>query len=118
LLLNNLADFRAFYRGVDKRRIDREVDLTGAGSTQDLGAGLAAAEPTPSRVAMAHEQAEAVRRVLDRLPAEYRVVLLLRHQDELTFEEIGRRMERSAEAARKLWARAVVRLQRESETAP
>jgi RNA polymerase sigma-70 factor (ECF subfamily) len=65
---------------------------------------------------MAHEQAEALHRVLGRLPAEYRVVLLLRHQDELTFEEVGRRMERSAEAARKLWARAVERLQREWET--
>ena len=33
--------------------------------------------------------------------------------DRLTFEEIGLRLDRSAEAARKLWSRALVRLTQE-----
>jgi DNA-directed RNA polymerase specialized sigma24 family protein len=40
-------------------------------------------------------------------------VLVWRHQEERSFEEIGRLMNRSANAVRKLWARAVQRFQEE-----
>jgi DNA-directed RNA polymerase specialized sigma24 family protein len=42
-------------------------------------------------------------------------VVVLRNWDRLPFEEIAVRMERTAEAARKLWSRAIVRLQQELE---
>jgi RNA polymerase sigma-70 factor (ECF subfamily) len=67
---------------------------------------------------MAHEQAEALRCALERLPDDYRRVLTLRYQEERSFEEIGGLMERSANAARKLFARAVERLQQEMDPAP
>jgi RNA polymerase sigma-70 factor (ECF subfamily) len=119
LLLNNLADFRAWFRTADKRTIAREVVLAGVGSTNGPGEP-AAADPSPSGLAIAHERAEAVQRLLQKLPDDYRRVLLLRHQEDATFEEIGRRMHRSADAARKLWARAVERVEREweAETVP
>jgi RNA polymerase sigma factor (sigma-70 family) len=62
---------------------------------------------------MAHEQAEAVQRLLDRLPEDYRQVLRWRYQEGRSIEEIGQLMNRSANAVRKLWARAVERLQQE-----
>ena len=113
LLRNQLADFRALFREAGKRRLSREVGLD-AGSR----AGPADAGPSPSGVAIGHEEADALRRALGRLPEDYRRVLVLRHQEGQTFEEIGRQMGRSAEAVRKLWARAVERLQQQWEDAP
>jgi RNA polymerase sigma-70 factor (ECF subfamily) len=114
LLLNNLADFRRLYQEVDKRRADREVPL-GAGSSADRGPGLEDTMPSPSGLAMGQEQAERVRQALDRLPEDYRRVLLLRNQEDRPFEEIAGLMGRSANAVRKLWARAVERFQHEWE---
>jgi RNA polymerase sigma-70 factor (ECF subfamily) len=59
-----------------------------------------------------------VRLALDRLPEDYRQVLLLRHQEELPFEEIARVMGRSPNAVQKLWARAVERMQQELDITP
>ena len=44
------------------------------------------------------------------MPEDYRRAVTLRFQEGLSFEEIGRQMGRSAEAARKLWSRAMERL--------
>jgi RNA polymerase sigma-70 factor (ECF subfamily) len=44
------------------------------------------------------------------LADDYRTVLLLRQQMDLTFPEIGERMQRTPEAVRMLWARALVAL--------
>jgi RNA polymerase sigma-70 factor (ECF subfamily) len=65
--------------------------------------------------AMANEKAEAVARALERLPEDYRRVITLRNQERREFEEIGRLMERSTDAARRLWSRAIERLQQELE---
>jgi RNA polymerase sigma-70 factor (ECF subfamily) len=118
LLLHNLANFTRRYRETEKRQIDKEVPLEGPGSSAELGEGLIADTPTPSEVAMRQEREEAVRRALGRLPEEYRQILLWRYQEQLPFEEIGRRLDRTANAARKLWARAVERMQAELETPP
>ena len=56
---------------------------------------------------MAHERAQTLQRALERLPEDYRRVITLRHYEQHSFDEIGKQMERSPEAARKLWARAV-----------
>jgi len=47
---------------------------------------------------------------ISRLPADYQNVILLRHRDKLSFAQIGERTERTPDAARMLWARAVQRL--------
>lgn len=56
-----------------------------------------------------------LRAALQRLSEEQRRVIRLRNWDELTFAEIGRRLNRSEEAARKLWTRSVEKLQAELE---
>ena len=70
-------------------------------------------QPSPSAAAMSREAREHLDQALDRLPDDQRQAILLRHQDDLTFREIGEQLQRSEEAARKLWARAILRLQRE-----
>jgi len=118
LLLNNLVDFHRHYYQTDKRDTGREVKLDGGDSSGRREGDLAGAEPTPSHVAMAQEQALALQRTLDRLPADYRQILVLRYQEERSFEEIAGLMQRSVNAVRKLWARAVERLQEEWENPP
>jgi RNA polymerase sigma-70 factor (ECF subfamily) len=117
LLLNNLADFARLYRETSKRQLAREVSLTGDSSAGG-GPDPADTDPSPSGLAAGHEEAEVVRAALATLPEDYRQVLLLRYQEELSFEEIGRLLNLTANAARKLWARAAKRLQQKLEPPP
>ena len=114
LLLNNLANFTRLYRGTDKRDVGREVPLE-AGASGVAGAGLPGEEASPSGEAVANEQAQAVRAALARLPDDYRQVLVWRYQEGQSFEEIGQRLQRTANAARKLFARALERFEQEME---
>jgi RNA polymerase sigma-70 factor, ECF subfamily len=116
LLVNNLANFARHYRGTGKRRVDREVALPQEHSTGPRGRGLAGGTPSPSVQAMSREQAQRVEQALDRLPDDYRRVIRLRNQEDRPFDEIARLMARSENAVRKLWFRAVERLQQELET--
>jgi RNA polymerase sigma-70 factor, ECF subfamily len=118
LLLNNLSNFARQFRATDKRQVGREVVLEEGDSSAERGGGLAAAVPTPSREAMTHERAEAVQQALEKLPEDYRRVVILRYQEERTFEEIGRLVGRSANAVRKLWLRAIERLEQELKEVP
>jgi RNA polymerase sigma-70 factor, ECF subfamily len=51
--------------------------------------------------------------VLDKLPEEYRRVIVLRHQDGRPFDEIGSELGLTANFARKLLLRAIERVQAE-----
>jgi len=113
VLLNNVANFTRQFRQRAKRDVGREVSLEAGGSSHERGAGLAADTVSPSDAALAQEQAQALARAMERLPEDYRQVLALRHEEQLTFEQIGQKMERTANAARMLWLRAVERLQKE-----
>ena len=118
LLLNNVANFTRQYRQRAKRQVSREVPLEAGGSSHERGAGLAADILSPSGQVVAQEQAAALARAMERLPPDYRQVLALRHEQKLTFAQIGEQMQRSANAARMLWLRAVERLQKELGMAP
>jgi RNA polymerase sigma-70 factor (ECF subfamily) len=116
LLLHNLGDFSRRYQGTGKRDLGREVPLQ-PGSTAD-GPRVPADSATPSQALGQVEQSEALRRAVERLPEDYRAVLGWRYQDDLSFEEIGQRLGRTANAARKLWLRAVQQLQQELGGSP
>jgi RNA polymerase sigma-70 factor (ECF subfamily) len=113
LLLHNLADFTRGYRETAKRGGAREVPLDGDGSADGPAGALAAADTPVGDRLIAAEQAEAFRQALERLPDDYRRVILLRYQDQLSFEEIGKVFLRTPNAARMLWLRAVERLKGE-----
>ena len=49
---------------------------------------------------------------LERLPADYREVLVLRHIEELSLRETAERMNRTVDSVKNLWARAVPRFRR------
>ena len=68
---------------------------------------------TPSRDLARRKREAALIEGLERLPDHYREVVIWHHREQLSFEEIGRRRGISAEAARKLWTRALGRLRKE-----
>jgi RNA polymerase sigma-70 factor (ECF subfamily) len=69
--------------------------------------------PSPSTQLMAQEQAQRLLQALERLPEDYQRVIRLRYAERLSFEDIGRLMQRSANAARLLWLRAIERVKHE-----
>lgn len=115
LLLHQVGKLARQYRGTAKRSIDREVSLQEDSDSSGPTVAPYANAPSPSDEAMAHEDDQALQQALERLPEDYRRVIVLRYLEERTFEEIGPLMQRSPDAARKLWARAVERLQQELE---
>jgi RNA polymerase sigma-70 factor (ECF subfamily) len=118
VLLHRVGKLRRSYRDTQKRRLTREVALGGDDSSDGPAGGLAANMLSPSGQAMENEQDQALQAALGRLPEDYRRVIILRYQEQLPFEEIGRLLQRSPDAARKLWARAVEQLHKELDPPP
>ena len=59
-----------------------------------------------------HEHAALLADQLAMLPEHYREVLVLRHLENLSFDEIGVHMERTPGATRMLWLRAIDELRK------
>jgi RNA polymerase sigma-70 factor (ECF subfamily) len=112
ILQNLLANTRRHYRGTIKRRVSRELRLSLArnSDSRDLMAAIASSITSPSGRAMRSERATALRAVMEVLPERYRQVIQWHHQERLPFEAIAARLDISAEAARKVWGRALLRL--------
>ncbi len=101
------------HKKAQKRTVGREVSLEAAGSEACGRLEPVADTHTPSSRLGRQEQAEALETALACLPESYRQVITWHHREQLTFAEIGKRLGRSADAARKLWSRALQRLQEE-----
>jgi RNA polymerase sigma-70 factor, ECF subfamily len=82
-------------------------------SVQTLPFDLAGPAEGPAERSADAEAAQALTRSLEQLPVHYRLAIELRHFDRLSFEEVGHVLGCSAEAARKVWARAQAKLGRE-----
>jgi RNA polymerase sigma-70 factor (ECF subfamily) len=106
ILSNQLANAIQHYRGTAKRNLSREVPFPLAPSAALAGA-LATKDQSPDNAAAAREESESLRCALESLPEQYRLVIQWRNYDRLSFEEVGRRLNRGADAARQLWRRAV-----------
>jgi RNA polymerase sigma-70 factor (ECF subfamily) len=113
MLLNNVANFRRHWVGTDKRQVGLEVPIHGGSSSHAGNSWLPDGGPTPSREMMADERDSALNAIIATLPDDYQQVLHLRYREDKSFDEIAVTMNRSANAVRKLWARAVERLQEE-----
>jgi RNA polymerase sigma-70 factor (ECF subfamily) len=114
ILAARLADLVRRYCGTQGRDVHLEQGLQVEldQSSQVLDAGLVDPLSSPSHQAVRHEQVTWLAQSLERLPADYREVLILHHLEEWDFPAVARRMGRSVEAVKKLWARALARLRR------
>jgi len=93
-------------------RIERELAAQLDQSSQALDGGLVASYSTPSQHAARREQAVLLAEALDKLPADYREVIIQRHLEGLPFAQVAERMGRSEDAVQKLWVRALASLRR------
>lgn len=110
ILLNKVSDQDRHFRGTAKRDLAKEVVL-GTSAVGPLEPQVPT--PTPSNVMMQQERAVALTAALDRLPSHYRQVIVWRQIEDLSFEEMADRLDRSVDAVRKLWWRAIQQLQEE-----
>ena len=107
ILARNLAD-QVKHHQSQRRDLSREqpLDPLIEQAHDKLAAGLS----TPSAQAVRREQAVLVAQALAKLPVDYREVIVLRHLEGRSFDEIAATLSRSSGAVRMLWMRALERL--------
>jgi RNA polymerase sigma-70 factor (ECF subfamily) len=112
ILAAKVANLVRHYIGTQKRdaRLEQELEANFNNSSRMLGAELAATLDTPSQQASRREQAVLLANALERLPPDYREVIILRHLEELSFPEVAQRMDRSLNSVQKLWLRGLAKL--------
>jgi RNA polymerase sigma-70 factor, ECF subfamily len=112
ILAHALAHEIRRYAGTAKRDLDREIPLEQelTQTSQQLGNLLAATGTSPSQQVVKREQSVLLAEVLERLPEDFREVIILRNLEGLSHEEVARRMGRNPGATRMLWVRALARL--------
>jgi RNA polymerase sigma-70 factor, ECF subfamily len=79
-------------------------------SSRMLGQDLMASVTSPSLQAVRREQAVLLADALEKLPKDYKEVIILRHIEGLPFAAVAGRMERTEDSVQKLWLRALARL--------
>jgi RNA polymerase sigma-70 factor (ECF subfamily) len=92
------------FAGTGKRDLEREQPA------DDLEGLAADTGSSPSAQAIRHEQAALMAEALAELPEDMQQVLLARHVEDLPYAVIAQRMERSENAVRMLYVRALKRL--------
>lgn len=110
ILLNNVANVLRDFCRTARRDISRETSLFDSRHDEIVDSGTMV---SPSGVAIHHEELDKLKNALERLPGHYREVIHWRNYERASFADIGRSLHRSAEAARKLWIRALEMLQQE-----
>lgn len=113
ILLHYAAQVSRSYRQTARRDIGREVSLDAFQPWSGPSLQLVADETPPVERAERQDQSLKLRQAMERLTPMYRHVLIHRSVDERSFADIGEILSLSADAARKLWVRAIAALQRE-----
>jgi RNA polymerase sigma-70 factor (ECF subfamily) len=106
-----LLNLRRDHRHRARRSVDREVALPDRSSLL-VARPLLARGSSPSQRLAARELAERISRAVAELTAADREILLMRHAEELPYEEIACLLEVAPVAARKRYGRALIRLQK------
>jgi len=105
ILLNNLRDAVRSFRHTVKREVRREQNPRWARPIPQPG------DDSPSRLARLYEDQARLLRVLNQLSDDHRRVIEMRNLELRSFVEIGHLMDRTPDAARKLWRRAIQNLE-------
>ncbi len=113
ILMNNLADLRKRYLKTAKRQVRRERPIAVTESKEFLKELMARDGQSPSSVAISREERARIERALEQLSPAYRQVIIMRNQERRSFADIGALIDRSPDAVRMLWKRALLRLRRD-----
>lgn len=106
-----LLNLRRDHRKSARRSVDREVAWPDRSSLL-LARPFLSGSPTPSQRLAAREFADRVAHAVAQLAEADREILLMRHAEELPYEEIACLLEIEPAAARKRYGRALIRLQK------
>lgn len=113
-ILKHLAiDEQRRFRQSQKRDISRERPLHSPESQQWLRQLSATLSGTVGHRSRKLANIDEILGAIERLPPHYQLVIQLRYYDKLTFEDIGSKLQRSADAARVLHNRALQKLRGE-----
>ncbi len=104
ILANNIRDVWRQYAVSQKRQVSLEMPFA---SAVQIAIKNRIESESPSAQFQKNEKIAAVQRVLNELPEHYATVIRLRHWEVLSFETIAHRMNKSPEAVRQLWYRAL-----------
>jgi RNA polymerase sigma-70 factor, ECF subfamily len=114
IMAANLSNLLRRYLGTKGRdvRLERDMAIRLDQSSRMLDRGLLDRGSSPSHQASRREQAVLLADALEKLPDDYRDVIVLRHLEGLTFPEVSQRMGRSLDSVEKLWVRGLAQLRR------
>ena len=113
------GSFGKWLRGILAHKIGHEIDRHVAAGKRDVrreqrmrtgsvdGFGAAPDQSTPSEEAVSAEEQDVLRAAVATLPEDHATVVRLVHIEGLSLVDAGARMGRSADAARKLYGRAM-----------
>ena len=115
ILSARLSNLVRHYLGTKGRdvRLERAVLVEIGHSSAVMNEQLVSPLESPSKHAVRREHAVMLADALNRLPEDYRDVIVLRHLEGISFGEVAERMGRSEDSVQKLWVRGLARLRRE-----
>lgn len=115
ILAGQLAHLVRRFLGTQARdvHLEQTIEQELSHSSDLLDRGLADRQASPSDVVSRREQAVLLADALNRLPEDYRDVIILRQLEGQSFAEVAARLQRSVDSVQKLWVRALDRLRRE-----
>jgi RNA polymerase sigma-70 factor, ECF subfamily len=114
ILAYNLAHLVRRYHGSKRRdiRLERAMEEALEESSSALDRGLATSDTSPSKQVIRREQSVLLADALNKLPADYREVIILSHLQGQSFPEVARQMGRTLDSVKNMWARALAKLRR------
>ena len=117
ILAGQIAGVFRRYLGTRGRdaQLERDLQIQMDESSRMLDRGLVGGGNSPSQSVSRREQAVLLAEALDKLPEDYRAVIMYRHIEQLSFAEVAQRMGRSEDSVQKLWMRALKSLRSEME---
>ena len=107
MLANRIVDYARKYGGSRRQASERSMEDTLYESSIGFESVLAASGVSPSQHAAQREMATILTNALDQIDRDHQEVILLRNKSELSWAEVADRMNRSPEAVRQLWVRAL-----------
>jgi RNA polymerase sigma-70 factor (ECF subfamily) len=113
ILEHKLAQAKRHYLGTAMRDVGREVPFAAGSSAPGVLIGVDSAAEPASAIFAAAEEAARFDEAMKRMPGDYQTAIEMRNLERKSFAELGLVLNRSADAARHLWLRAIERLQKE-----
>ena len=115
ILRNNLIDEARKFLVSSVRNVKRELSLDGEFGTS-LRQDLQGEQHSTLDDLMRMEKHALLDGCVSRLPDEFRLVIQLRHAAGMDFASIGQAIGKTAEAARKIWFRSLMRLRQDLQS--